>query len=58
MKHECACGKMIVDREHTVIDLLRVGLGVWDWTFTMGEEVFGVSKLRCEHGENNKLMED
>jgi len=34
---------MIVDRENTVSDLLRARLGVWDWTLTMGEEVFGAS---------------
>ena len=49
---------MIVDRENTISNLLRVRLGVWDWTLTMGEEVFGVSELRCKHGENNKFMEE
>ena len=58
MKHECACSKMIVDREHTISNLLRARLGVWDWTFAIGEEVFGASEHRHEHGENDKLMED
>jgi hypothetical protein len=49
---------MIVDRENTVSNLLRAGLGVWDWTLAMGEEVFGASKLRRERGENNKLVEE
>ena len=58
MKHERTCGKMIVDRENTISDLLRVRLGVWDWTLTMGEEVFRESELRCECGENNKLVKE
>ena len=49
---------MIVDRENTISNLLRVRLGVWDWTLTMGEEVFRVSELRCKRGENDKFMEE
>jgi hypothetical protein len=47
-----------IDRENTISDLLRVRLGVCDWTLTMGEEVFGVSELRCERGENDKLVKE
>ena len=49
---------MIVDRENTISNLLRARLGVWDWTLTMGEEVFRASELRCKCGENNKFMEE
>jgi hypothetical protein len=49
---------MIVNRQNTVSDLLRARLGVWDWTLTMREEVFGASKLRCECGKNDKLMKE
>ena len=58
MKHEHTCGKMIVDRDNTISNLLRVRLGVWDWTLTTGEEVFGVSDLRCKCGENNRFVEE
>jgi hypothetical protein len=49
---------MIVDRQNTICDLLRARLGVWDWTLAMGEGVFRVSKLRCEHGENDHLVKE
>jgi hypothetical protein len=35
---------MNVDRENNVSNLLRVRLGVWDWTLAMEEKVFGVSE--------------
>jgi hypothetical protein len=49
---------MIVNRQNTVSNLLRVRLGIWDWTLAVGEEVFGASKLRREHGKNDKLMKE
>lgn len=49
---------MIVDRENTVSDLLRARLGVWDWTLPMGKEVFRVSELRRERGENDKFVKE